>query len=124
MTANLTFQIEKHTGVLAVPNAVFRFFPKPEQVRQSDRSLVEEATVEGTSNRRAATPDATAAARASNHRHVWVVEGDLLAAVAIVTGVSDKSSTELVSGDLREGQELVVGMQTASAKGSAPPPPQ
>ena len=33
MTANLAFQIEKRTGVPAVPNAALRFRPKPEQVR-------------------------------------------------------------------------------------------
>ena len=41
---------------------------------------------------------------------------NLLAAVKIVTGLSDKSCTEVVSGDLREGQEVVVGMQTDTVK--------
>jgi HlyD family secretion protein len=136
MTANLTFQIEKHTGVLAIPNAAFRFFPKLDQVRANDRAMVESATPDGsspgatgsssaraTSAAAGESPVALAAGQASNHRHVWVSEGELLSAVAIVTGLSDKSSTELVSGGLREGQELVVGMQTAAAKGSSSPPP-
>ena len=47
MTANLSFQIEKHSGVLAVPNAAFRFFPKPEQVRPDDRAILETTTARG-----------------------------------------------------------------------------
>jgi HlyD family secretion protein len=124
MTANLSFQIEKHTGVLAVPNATFRFFPKPEQVREADRSILETLTPEGQAKQGAATDaGASISARTSNQRHVWVVDGDLLAAVPIVTGLSDKSSTELVSGKLREGQEVVAGVQTTAAKSLAPPPP-
>ena len=41
MTANLTFQIEKRSDVLTVPNAALRFHPKPEQVRKSDLAIVE-----------------------------------------------------------------------------------
>ena len=41
MTANLSFQIEKHAGVLTIPNAALRFHPKPEQVRPRDRAIVE-----------------------------------------------------------------------------------
>ena len=43
MTANLIFQIEKHAGVLTVPNAALRFYPKPDQVRQSDRAILTSA---------------------------------------------------------------------------------
>ena len=43
MTANLTFQIEKHEGKLKVPNAALRFFPKPNQVRPSDVPILDGA---------------------------------------------------------------------------------
>ena len=41
MTANLSFQIEKRSDVLTVPNAALRFYPKPDQVRKSDQPIVE-----------------------------------------------------------------------------------
>jgi HlyD family secretion protein len=123
MTANLSFQIEKRADVMAVPNAALRFFPKPEQVRADDRSILETITPEGQSKQAAADPGATISARTSNRRYVWVLDGDLLAAVPIVAGLSDKSSTELLSGDLRDSQELVVGIQAAAAKGSSSAPP-
>ena len=36
MTANLTFQIEKRSDVLTLPNAALRFHPRLDQVRKSD----------------------------------------------------------------------------------------
>jgi len=118
MTAKLSFQIDKHEGVIKVPNAALRFYPKPEHVRPEDHELLEGSeeeskTEEGTENlesQRSATERA-AARKNRNRRHVWVVEGDLLRAVAIVTGLSDSKHTEAVSGPLEEGQELVTGVK-------------
>ena len=42
---------------------------------------------------------------------MWVIDGDLLKAVKIATGLSDKNCTEVVSGDLSEGQLVVTGMK-------------
>jgi len=57
---------------------------------------------------------------------VWVVEGDTLKAVAITLGISDGTATEVLRGDLKDGQEIVIGTAAAagkprsSATGSAP----
>ena len=40
-----------------------------------------------------------------------VHRGDLLRAVEIVTGITDYQYAELVSGDLKEGDELVIGVE-------------
>jgi len=39
--------------------------------------------------------------------------------ITVQTGVSDGNFTEIVSGDVKEGQEVLVG--TADARGGAPP---
>lgn len=120
MTANLSFQIEKHTDVLKVPNAALRFFPKPEQVRERDRAILEGKTPDGQASPDAvgvddaAAEDGSTPASGSKPRYVWVVgDDDLLSAIKITTGLSDKTSTELISGDLEEGKELVTGMKTS-----------
>ena len=114
MTANLSFQIEKHTGVLTVPNAALRFHPKPEQVRPRDRAILEgrpttsrQPTPPAQSTRRPAVAapsrDRKRTLRLGRRRTTcWRPS-------QIVTGLSDKSFTEIVSGDLTEGQEVVVG---------------
>jgi HlyD family secretion protein len=120
MTANLAFQIEKCVGVLTVPNAALRFRPKPEQVRPSDRAILE--SVSSGPAGAAASSNSGSAARQRNLHYVWIADGDLLAAVEIAVGRGDKISTELVSGSLSEGQELVVGAQVPGASNSSPPP--
>ena len=121
MTAKLSFQIDKHDGVVKVPNAALRFYPKPEHVRPEDREILEgfeeqSKTEEGTENLESqrSAMDRAVARKNRNRRHVWVVEGDFLRAVAIVTGLSDSKDTEAVSGPLTEGQELVVGVKQAA----------
>jgi HlyD family secretion protein len=123
MTANLSFQIEKRPGVLTVPNAALRLHPTAEQVRACDRAIVEGTA--GDDSAEAGTKTVASATPGRNHkqRYVWIAEGNLLAAVAVVTGLSDKSSTELLSGELTEGQEVIVGTKTSAAKTSSSPPP-
>ena len=118
MTANLTFQIEKHEGMLKIPNAALRFFPKANQVRPCDVPILDGTSPEGKEARdaeaadNAKDDDAAAKDRSRKERYVWVIDGELLKAVKITTGLSDKTCTEVVSGDLGVGQEVVTGMQT------------
>jgi HlyD family secretion protein len=53
---------------------------------------------------------------------VWVQGADgKPQAVQVMLGISDGSSTEVVGGDLKEGQDVIVGMAAAGAKpGTAP----
>ncbi|MGD0897639.1 MAG: efflux RND transporter periplasmic adaptor subunit [Thermoguttaceae bacterium] len=118
MTASLAFQIEKHAGVLKIPNAALRLRPKAEDVVPSDRAILDS---DDDDEAPAADPGPAAAGR--NRRYVWVVRDDLLAAVEVKTGLNDKRSTELLSGDLAEGQEVAVGARSAVAKDFSPPPP-
>jgi HlyD family secretion protein len=58
---------------------------------------------------------------------VWVQTADgKLEQVQVMLGISDGQSTEVVRGELKDGQEVVVGLQGAPAPGTrpaAPPPP-
>ncbi len=51
-----------------------------------------------------------------------MLDGNHIAAVEIVTGLAGKSGTEVVSGDLTEGQEVITGMQNSVLKPSNSPP--
>ncbi len=116
MTANLSFQLREKDKVLRVPNAALRFFPVRDQVRPEDRYLLDtKVAVQGeaedqTDSKRSA--EEKAEMRKKRHkRHVWVVDGDHLRAVEIVTGLSDNNNTEVVSGELLQGQKVVTGIQ-------------
>ncbi len=115
MTPSLSFQIEKRQNILKIPNAALRFFPKPDQVHPKYRPLVEgTAALEQESeqnliNSSRSAEEKAAANRLRNLRHVWKLEGDLLAAIEVTAGLSDNDFTELVKGDLDEKQELITG---------------
>ena len=117
MTASLSFQIDKHEDVLRVPNAALRFYPKTEQVRPEDRAVLEgddqpptaDTAAQAAETQRSAM-DKAAAGQRRNRRHVWIVEGDFLKAVAITTGLSDSKYSEVLSGPLQDGQSVVTGV--------------
>jgi HlyD family secretion protein len=116
MTASLSFQIDEVKDALRVPNAALRFYPQREQVRPEDRPILEGAdhdpaeAKDSTNHRRSASEKAEAR-RNRNRRHVWAVEGKLLRAVEVTTGISDNKHTVLAGGDLAVGQKLVTGIQ-------------
>lgn len=117
MTANLTFQIDIHDKVLRVPNLALRFFPRADQVRPEDRSLIEgndedaEAAPRVTTEERLAAAPGTHVKQDRHVRYLWVTDGDFLRAVKVVTGISDKEFTEIVSG-VQEGDRVVTGLRT------------
>jgi HlyD family secretion protein len=122
MTASLSFQIEKHEDVLRVPNAALRFYPRPEQVHERFRPLLEgidplgqpEEQTDARGGERSAQQKVEAS-RTRNRRHVWVIDGNLLSAIEVVVGISDNEHTELISGELKEGAMLVSGLRPKDA---------
>jgi len=104
--------------MLKIPNAALRFYPKPEQVRESDRGLLEgsEALAQSDDDEQetieAPRPAAERARAEKNRhqRHVWVDDGEFLRAVPVTTGMNDYQYTQLVSGSVEEGETLVTGI--------------
>lgn len=122
MTASISFQIAERKDTLRVPNAALRFFPDKAHVRTEDKKLLEGKTVDSIFNEdESATPESMRSAeeKAENrskrsNRHVWVVDGEKLRAVPIVVGINDSKYSELVSGELKDGDKLVTGIQPKS----------
>jgi HlyD family secretion protein len=54
---------------------------------------------------------------------VWIRNADgTPQAIALTVGISDDSSTEVVSGDLQEGQEVITGILASAKPASVAPP--
>jgi HlyD family secretion protein len=118
MTASLSFQVERHQNVRRIPNAALRFYPRPEQVNEQFKKLLEGETVDAVAKEQERTEAAQRSAlqkvealHSRNRRHVWVLDGTLLSAIQVTTGISDNRYTELVSGDVPEGTPLVTGIR-------------
>lgn len=113
MTANVTFVVAERKDVLRVPNAALRFRPSQELLRAAGISL----------------PDAaTATASTGPQRRVWQQEGKTAKPVAVQTGITDGSTTELLAPQLAPGTKLVMdaalpqtGSKSASPMGMGPP---
>ncbi len=80
MTANVSIIISSKEGVLKISNAALRFKPSENSPE---------------------TPREKGPA-------VWTLENGNLKRIAVTTGISDGNNTELVAGDVREGQEIIV----------------
>src|SRR5262249_27197090 len=50
---------------------------------------------------------------------VWIIDGDKLKAVQLTLGISDGSATEILRGDLSEGDDVVIGPTGAASRPAA-----
>ena len=103
MTANVSIITASRKGVLKIPNAALRFSP----VRKS------KAPSGATGATGTARTSRTAGASGSFERGergsaVWIIEANQPKQIKVTTGISDGNYTEVLSGDLQEGQELIV----------------
>jgi hypothetical protein len=53
----------------------------------------------------------TSAASKRSHRYVWIWEEPFLKATAVTIGIRDSRWTEMVKGDLKQGDALVVAKE-------------
>jgi len=122
MTASISFEVDRREDILKIPNSALRFFPNVQHVRSEDKALIEgkreeQKTEEEMGNTGLSAEERADSRQKRNRRHVWVQERYKLRAVEVRTGLSDGHYTELVSGELKKGDKLVIGVQPAAAWG-------
>lgn len=88
MTANVSIIISAKKDVLRIPNAVLRF-SMPDKDKDKNKKAQQK------------WPGQKGAG-------VWIIENGKPKRIPVSTGVSDGSYTELISGEIKEGQEVVV----------------
>jgi len=130
MTANLTITIDERNNVLKVPNSALRFTPQDAntqrtgatgqgqgQGRRRQQSGDNPAQGDGGQNRFA---PASAPVLPGQVRVVWVLGQDGKPERRRITvGLSDGAATEVVDGDLKEGDMVITGQQIAGANASS-----
>ncbi|MBZ0155515.1 MAG: efflux RND transporter periplasmic adaptor subunit [Alphaproteobacteria bacterium] len=83
MTANISVVVENRENIIRVPNAALRFRLPEEGKKGAERQR-------------------------ERGKGVWVLENNKPKRVKVTTGISDGAYTELVSGDIGEGREVIV----------------
>lgn len=98
LTANLKFEVDRRADALLVPNAALRFKPRP--------------TLPG-AELEAARPTTDAPPR-GRQGVVWKLVDGRLAPVELELGLSDATRTEVLAGDVKPGDALIVDELQAS----------
>lgn len=108
MTATATVVTAERDNALLVPNAALRYTPQttPEPARSSP-SLVSRLVP---SRPPRARPESGRATGPANQ--VWVLQAGSPRAVSVVTGITNGRLTEIVSGDLKPGDAVIVAQET------------
>jgi HlyD family secretion protein len=84
MTANVSIIVAMKKDVLKIPNAALRFKPSGKSVTATEKKTEKKGP------------------------GVWILDKNNPKRIPVSPGISDGSSTEVVSGEIREGQELIV----------------
>src|ERR1043165_4809607 len=128
MTANLTITIDERNDVLKVPNSALRFRPQNAnagaggngggqsgQAGQGGQGRRGQGNGGGNGQQNQFAP-ASAPVLPGQVRVVWVLGQDgTPQRRRITTGLSDGSATEVVDGDLKEGDMVITGQQISGA---------
>jgi len=96
MTANVSVIVAEKKDILRIPNGALRFRPSGmAKTKQPQKGA-----------------------------GVWILENGKPKRLAVITGISDGSSSELVTGELREGQDVIIEETVSKTKGPAPAGPR
>jgi HlyD family secretion protein len=90
MTANVSIITATAKNVLKIPNAILRF-----RMPEAERKAVQPRGAEGKGVKVKGVT-------------VWTFENNTPGGIKVVTGISDGNYTEVVSGDIKEGMELII----------------
>lgn len=114
MTATARIITEDHANVLTVPNEALRYAPP--RVEESRGFSITQIFMprfpRAERGKREESPDGM--------RDVHVLRNGLPEKVSVKTGASDGRRTVILSGDLKEGDQLITAQRTAAAAGAGP----
>ncbi|HEY3243449.1 MAG TPA: efflux RND transporter periplasmic adaptor subunit [Phycisphaerae bacterium] len=129
LTANVQFEVAQRENVLTVPNAALRWTPATEQIAPDART--ESAPAQRRANgaarsgrsegggRRAASQPAQGEADGWRPGTLWISDGTFVRPVAVRVGLTDGLNSEIESGALDEGREVVIGEAAPGAAAGA-----
>ena len=102
MTAAARIAVDQRSDVIRVPDQALRYVPK---------------SYAAPSAQSAAAPAATA----SNQGRIWILRDGKPTAVPVVLGLDDDTFTEIVSGDVKAGDQVITSEQSATSGQAAAP---
>lgn len=109
MTATAEIGVARYPDVVLIPNAALRFSPR----RDVSTATAKPSLFNRFAGRAAAKPQsATQPELQSNRSLVWVLESGVPVSVPVQVGASNGIVTQILGGNIKPGDELLVGMST------------
>jgi HlyD family secretion protein len=120
MTANVEFVVSQKTDILKIPNAALRFRPPTEAQQPTQVSAPGQGAGGGGARRGGGNAGTGQASRgreagANRQRTMYVLRDQQAMPVRVRVGISDGSFTEVVSGELKEGDPVIVAVGTQAS---------
>jgi HlyD family secretion protein len=114
MTAYVSLAVAERKDVLLVPNAALRFKPADAKKQQNNQDVTKKRS------------EGEKPGRNSFTGRVYVLKNGQLLPVTVKLGITDNRNTEIISGELKAGDQLVTGdaQPTNNAPASAAPRPR
>lgn len=113
MTANVVIEVARRDDVLRAPLQAIRFVPPVETRAAADKAG--DSASRGTPTAPVRSEGMKPDSRDPSRARLWVLEGTAPKAVPIVKGLQSPRYVEIVDGELKEGDEVIVGMDGAVA---------
>jgi HlyD family secretion protein len=111
---------EQRRGLQWLPDAERR--SKAQKIREAQRARIREILTDEQKPRYDEMTASAGEARSGSAGRVWVIGPDgKPSAISLTLGLSDGASTEVLRGDVREGQDVIVGSVSGSGRGAQPP---
>ncbi len=124
LTANLSILVDRADNALRVPNAALRFeAPNPEESTAAAPKTGAESAMPSNGGNRRGTKDDGGEAKPGKPGRVYLWQNEQLNPVKIRIGRSDGAFTEILSGDVKEGDEIVLGQQIEKNSNNMPRSP-
>jgi len=117
MTATVSIIIAEKNNALRIPNTALRFMPPPDLLKKLRKNFSSREKAKQIQEER--TQQFARLRRPKNFSIIWTIDEDEnLRPIPIITGLSGDSYTEIkrvLRGELKEGQEVVIGLATSSS---------
>jgi len=130
MTAYVNIAVAERKDVLLVPNAALRFKPANIEIQKPPANqnpvINQKPDAQKSGGRPGDTQGGTKPKRDAFSGKVYVLEQGEIKPVSVTLGITDNRNTEIVSGELKVGDQIIVGDaqasdQSKSSSSSRPP---
>ncbi|HNS13847.1 MAG TPA: efflux RND transporter periplasmic adaptor subunit [Syntrophorhabdaceae bacterium] len=111
MTATADITVKKLENIILIPSAALRFSPPVKQEEKASTGLVG-ALLPRPPRKGAQQRDGSSAGK--QEKSVWALKNGKLTPVSVVIGASNGSATEVTSGDIQPGTEVVTDTITGT----------